>query len=92
MTGYAQTAITNRLDDDKSIRCGVLVNSRGGALIPPRSWNAKLGRFLHPERVRLLLVIQEVVRGQACAPVEIEIERFQPVWNEVLILDAQSGG
>ena len=88
----AQTTITNRLHEDKSIRCGMLVDTGAGALILPRFWKAKLGRFLHAEPVRLLLTNQEVISGEACAPVEIEIEGFRPVWNEVFFLDAESGG
>ena len=88
----AQTTITNRLDEDKSIRCGMLVDTGAGALILPRSWKARLGRFLRAEPVKLLLANQEVISGEACAPVEIKIDGFRPVWNEVVFLDADSGG
>lgn len=88
----AQTTVTNRLDEDKCIRCGMLVDTGAGALILPQSWKPKLGRFLRSEPVQLLLTNQEVVKGEACAPVEIKIEGFRPVWNEVVFLDAESGG
>ena len=86
----AQTTITNRLDEDKPIRCGILVDTGAGTLILSRSWKAKLCRFLHAEPVRLPLANKEVISGEACAPVEIE--GFRPVWNEVVFLDADSEG
>ncbi len=88
----AQTTVTNRLDEDKSIQCGMLVDTGAGALFLPRSWKERLGRFLRTEPVTLVLANQEVVSGEACAPVEIKIEGFRPVWNEVVFLDADSGG
>ena len=86
----AQTKITNRLDEDKSIHCGMLVDTGAGALILPRAWKARLGTFLRSEPVPLMLANQEVVSGEACAPVEIHIEGFRPVWNEVVFLDSKS--
>ena len=83
----AQTTITNLADESKSIQCGMLVDTRAGALILPASWKARLGEFLRSERVELQLANQEVVRGQACWPVEIKIDGFRPVSNEVIFLD-----
>ena len=33
----------------------------------------------------------DVVRGEACWPVEIQIEGFRPISNEVIFLDAEDG-
>lgn len=88
----AQTTITNRFDDNKSVQCGMLVDTGAGALFLPRSWKERLGGFVHTEAVRLALANQEVVSGEACAPVEIVIEGFRPVWNEVVFLDEDSAG
>lgn len=87
----AQTTVTNRLDDDKFIQCGMLVDTGAGPLILPAAWKERLGRFLRTEPVELLLANQEVVRGEVCAPVEIKIDGFRPVWNEVVFLDAENG-
>ena len=88
----AQTTITNRLDGDKAIQCGMLVDTGAGALILPRSWKDRLGDFLRSEPVQLMLANQEVIHGEACAPVEIKIEGFRPVWNEVVFLDSETAG
>lgn len=83
----AQTTITNLFDESKSIQCAMLVDTGAGALILPASWKARLGDFRRSEPVELLLANQEVVRGEACWPVEIKIEGFRPIANEVVFLD-----
>ena len=74
----AQTKVTNPLDGGKSLQCGMLVDTGAGALLLPAAWKEKLGGFLRSAAVELLLANGEVVRGEACAPVEIEIEGFAP--------------
>ena len=87
----AQTTVTNRFDGDRSIATGMLVDTGAGAMILPASWKARLGRFVHTEAVELQLANQEVIRGEACGPVEIRIQGFRPVWNEAIFLDAADG-
>lgn len=82
----AQTEITNPLDEGKSVAAGMLVDTGAGALVLPVSWKEKLGNFLHEEPVELVLANGDTVRGEACAPVKIEIEGFRPVFNEVLFI------
>ena len=40
-----ETRITNLFDEDKSIRCGMLVDTGAGALILPAAWKERLGRI-----------------------------------------------
>ena len=87
----AETTVTNRADGDKSIECGMLVDTGAGALILPASWKARLGRFVRSDPVELQLANQEVIRGEACGPVEIRIHGFRPVWNEAIFLTAEDG-
>ena len=82
-----QTKITNLFDEEKFIRCGMLVDTGAGALILPSAWKERLGEFKRSESVELLLASREVVRGEACWPVEIRIEGFRPVSNEVIFVD-----
>ncbi len=74
-------------DPDKSIQCGMLVDTGAGALILPAAWKERLGEFRRSETVELQLANGEILRGEACWPVEIEIEGFRPVANEVVFLD-----
>ncbi len=82
----AQTKITNLADQSKSINCGLFVDTGAGALILPTAWKEQLGDFLRAEPVELQLTSGDVVRGEACWPVEIKIEGFRPVANEVIFM------
>ena len=86
----AQTKVTNLFDESKFVQCGMLVDTGAGALILPAAWKEWLGEFPRTETVELLLANGEVVRGEACAPVEIEIEGFRPVVNEVMFVEAEN--
>lgn len=62
---------------------------RGGRADPAIGLEGTLGRL--PEAVELQLANGDVVRGEACWPVEIQIEGFRPISNEVIFLDAEDG-
>lgn len=85
----AQTKVTNLFDEGKAIQCGMFVDTGAGALILPMAWKQRLGRFQRSDTVELQLANGEVVRGEACWPVEIEIEGFRPVSNEVVFLASE---
>ena len=87
----AQTKVTNLFDEGKSIECGMVVDTRASALFLPRSWKDRLGEFHRSESVKLQLANQDVVEGEVCWPVEIEIEGFRPVSNEVVFVDMMPG-
>jgi len=84
--------ITNLFDEDKSIQCEMFVDTGAGALILPQAWKERLGEFKCSEPVELQLANQEVVRGEACWPVEIKIDGFRPVANEVIFVDMGLNG
>ena len=86
----AQTKVTNLFDEGKAIRCGMFVDTGAGALILPTAWKERLGRFQGCGAVELQLANGDVVSGEACWPVVIEIEGFRPVSNEVVFLDSQT--
>ena len=81
-----ETQVTNLFDEEKSIRCGMLVRYRvAGALILPAAWKERLGEFMRSETCsRCSWPYREVLEGEACWPVEIVIEGFRPVANEVI--------
>lgn len=88
----AQTKITNLFDAGKAIECGMLVDTGASALFLPRSWKGRLGAFQRSDLVKLQLANQDIVEGEACWPVAIEIEGFRPVSNEVVFVDMMPGG
>lgn len=86
----AQTKVTNPFDGGKFLQCGMLVDTGASALILPAAWKEKLGDFLRSEAVELLQANGEIVRGEACAPVEIEIEGFRPICNEAMFVEGMA--
>ena len=86
-----QTEVTNPFDGDKSIRCGMLVDTGAGALILPLAWKERFGTFRHSEPVELQLANREVVRGEACGPVRIRMEGFRPIFNEAIFPESEEG-
>ena len=85
----AQTKVTNLSDESKSVHCGMFVDTGAAALILPAAWRSRLGSFPREDGVELVLDNGGVVRGAACAPVEIEIEGFRPVVNEVMFVETE---
>ena len=86
-----QTKVTNLFEEDKFIRCAMLVDTGAGALILPMAWKERLGNFKRSEVVELQLANHDVLRGEACWPVEIKIDGFRPVSNEVVFVDMGGG-
>ncbi len=82
-----QVKITNLFDEEKTIQCNMFVDTGVGALILPKAWKERFGDFKRTEIVELQLANQEVIKGEACWPVEIKIEGFRPVSNEVIFVD-----
>ena len=85
----AQTKVTNLTDASKFVQCGMLVDTGAAALILPAAWRDRLGAFPREEQVALVLANGKVVQGSACAPVEIQIEGFRPVVNEVMFVETE---
>ena len=82
----AQTKVTSLMDESKSIDCSAVVDVGVGPLILPLAWKERLGDFRRSEPVELRRTNGTVFRGEACWPVEIKIEGFRPVANEVVFM------
>lgn len=83
----AQVIVTNALDVTREIRCDVLVDTGASGLFLPSAWRERLGIFAGSREIELETADQRIVRGEACGPVRIQIEGFDPVFNEVIFLD-----
>nr|VFJ93759.1 MAG: hypothetical protein BECKH772A_GA0070896_100613 [Candidatus Kentron sp. H]VFJ94468.1 MAG: hypothetical protein BECKH772B_GA0070898_100623 [Candidatus Kentron sp. H]VFK00963.1 MAG: hypothetical protein BECKH772C_GA0070978_100563 [Candidatus Kentron sp. H] len=79
--------ITNLFEEDKTIQCNMLVDTGAGALILPMAWKDRLGECKRSEPVELLMANGDIIRGETCWPVEIEIEGFRPISNEAIFVD-----
>jgi len=79
--------IENPLDPNGRIRCDALVDTDASFMVLPSAWRDRLGKLDDVGKVELETATQETVGGEVCGPVRIQIERFRPIYNEVLFLD-----
>ena len=83
----ASVRIENISNPSASIRCDALVDTGAAHMVLPIAWKERLGGLETVQKVDLETATQEVVQGEICGPVRIQIEGFRPVYNEVLFLD-----
>ena len=81
--------ISNPSEQGKSIQCSMFVDTGAGGLILPYSWKERLGELQHSENVELLLANHEVLKGEACGPVAIQIDGFRKIFNEVIFMEME---
>jgi predicted aspartyl protease len=79
--------ITSALDPSKTIRCEALVDTGAAGMVLPTAWRDRLGTLPRKRTVELETADQRVVTGDVCGPVEICIEGFDAIFNEVIFLD-----
>ena len=56
-------------------------------MVLPSAWKDRLGTLDLIQTLEVETATQEIVRGDVCGPVRIQIEGFRPVYNEVLFVD-----
>jgi len=85
----ASVTVENLTEDDKHIRCDVLVDTDASHLVLPAAWRDRLGDLDELATVDVELADHQTVKGTVCGPVRIQIEGFRPVCNEVLFVDME---
>jgi hypothetical protein len=87
--GRIVTSVTvkNAADPTREIRCDALVDTGASALFLPTVWRERLGDLRVAGHVDMETADQRVIGGEACGPVEIQIEGFRPIFSEVIFLE-----
>ena len=83
----ASVTITNAVDESKSFRCDALVDTDAPLMFLPSAWKVRLGNLQSIRGVELETATQEIVSGDVCGPVKIQIEGFRPIFSEVLFVE-----
>ena len=83
----SSVTINNVSDPSKNIRCDALVDTGASYMVLPNAWKDRLGNLESSQEVDLETAIQDIVKGEVCGPVKIQIEGFRPIYNEVVFLD-----
>ena len=81
--------VSNVLDRSKQVRLDALVDTGATYLTLPSAWKERLEPLETLEVIELQTATQQLVQGEVCAPVRIEVEGFRPVVGEVLFIDMQ---
>jgi hypothetical protein len=83
----ASIRIDNVSRHDKSIRCDALVDTGASHVMLPTAWRDRLDPLETIQKLDRETATQEIVQGDVCGPVRIQIEGFRPIYNEVLFVD-----
>ena len=89
-----QVHIRNPLEAGKEVLCDALVDTGASGLVLPAAWRDRLAPFGKSRSVQLETADQRVIEGEVCGPVEVQIEGFDAVFNEVTFVSSepQDGG
>ncbi len=81
--------IKNLFEPESSIHCDALVDTGAGYLVLPTKWKDRLGKLNSIRTIDCETATQQLVKAEVCGPVEIKMEGFEPIYNEVLFLDME---
>ncbi|MEN8123400.1 MAG: hypothetical protein ABFS35_23890, partial [Bacteroidota bacterium] len=79
--------ITNLKNPDYFMRCDALVDTGASYLFLPTVWKERLGDLDLIRTVELKTSTQDTVDGEVYGPVQIQLEGFCPIYNEVVFVD-----
>ncbi len=83
----SSVTIANTSDESNTIRCDALVDTNASLMMLPGAWKDRLGNLQLVRNIELETATQEIVTGEVCGPVRIQIEGFQPIFSEVLFVE-----
>lgn len=83
----ANVRIKNLFEPENVINCDALVDTGAAYMVLPTAWKERLGKINLVREIDCETATQEIIKAEVCGPVEIKIEGFNPVYNEVLFLD-----
>jgi predicted aspartyl protease len=81
-----RVAIENASDSSKRIETDALVDTGAYMMILPNAWRDRLGNLPASRKVEVHLATEEMVEGEVCGPVYIQIPGFNRIASEVLFL------
>ena len=81
--------IRNPLEVGKEMSCDALVDTGASGMVLPAAWRDRLAPFDNSRKVKLDMADQRMIDGEICGPVEVQIEGFDPVFNEVIFVPSE---
>ena len=83
----SSVTITNVKDPSKVIRCDALVDTGASHMVLPSAWKDRLGELEVLNIVELELADQHKTQGELCGPVQLQVEGFHRVHNDIVFVD-----
>jgi predicted aspartyl protease len=83
----ASVQIGNITDASKTFRCDALVDTGTSHMVLPKAWKERLGQLEFTRSIQMETATQEILTGEVCGPVRIQMEGFRPIYNEVAFVD-----
>lgn len=83
--------IDNLTPKGKSKKIDAQVDTGASYLTLPLAWKDDFGAFNTEETIDWQTATQEVVQGIVCGPVQIKVEGFRAIYNEVLFFRYDPG-
>lgn len=82
-----RVSVENFNDPTKRIECEALVDTGASHMVLPSVWKEYLGGLETIRMAQIETATQDVVQGEICAPVRIQIEGFHGCVGEVLFVE-----
>lgn len=83
----ASVKIENFKQPEQSIRCDALVDTGASHMVLPAAWKERLAPLERLDIIKVETATQDLVEGEVCGPVRIQIEGFRPIFSEVLFVE-----
>ena len=83
----ASVTIENAADLSKALRCDALVDTGASHMVLPIGWKDRLGPLVSTRTIQLETATQEILTGEVCGPVRIQIEGFPAIHSEVSFVE-----
>ena len=83
----ASVKIENASDVSKGLRCDALVDTGASHMVLPKAWKERLGKLESTRTIQMETATQEILTGEVCGPVRIQIEGFPTVYSEVAFVE-----
>ncbi len=83
----ASVKIDNVSDASKGLRCDALVHTGGSHMVLPTAWKERLGKLESTRTIEMETATQEILTGEVCGPVRIQIEGFPAIYSEVSFVE-----
>jgi len=83
----ASVTIENAADLSEGLTCEALVDTGASHMVLPTAWKRRLGRLESTRTIRLETATQEILTGEVCGPVRIQIQGFPAIYNEVSFVE-----